>query len=256
MCHTFTYENKNGSSDIFVLDPTLNYRIFIHDTKYYHLLPKSLFPRIFLQYAAGQNFKAGHYENNEISVTKHQLLNRPASPCVEEEDYDFLECVKTSQAKMVGCRPPWDIWSPHTIPLCQTMEQLQEYEQTDLKFFKMKSKNKFIMMTGCLPPCHYKVSTIVSASDFSTNDKITSKEYRMTENPKSGISSFFGNNNSFMFVISFLDIERLEREVQAYPVISFVAEMGGALGLFIGVSFLSVLDFWEYVFYKYKQGWK
>ena len=157
MCHTFTYENKNGSSDIFVLDPTLNYRIFIHDTKYYHLLPKSLFPRIFLQYAAGQNFKAGHYDNNEISVTKHQLLNRPASPCVEEEDYDFLECVKTSQAKMVGCRPPWDIWSPQTIPLCQTMEQLYEHERLDVHYLTYE-KRKIVAETGCQVPCKYKVS--------------------------------------------------------------------------------------------------
>ena len=47
-----------------------------------------------------------------ISVTEHHLLNRPEQPCEEKEDYDFLECVKTSQARMVGCRPPWDIWSP------------------------------------------------------------------------------------------------------------------------------------------------
>ena len=75
--------------------------------------------------------KADLYEYNEITVTQHHLLNRPEQPCEEEEDYDFLQCVKTSQARRVGCRPPWDIWSPPTIPLCQTMDQLQQYEELD-----------------------------------------------------------------------------------------------------------------------------
>ena len=56
-------------------------------------------------------------------------------PCEEEEeDYDFLQCVKTSQARMVGCRPPWDSWSPHTIPLCQTVDQLDQHEMIDAEF--------------------------------------------------------------------------------------------------------------------------
>ena len=79
----------------------------------------------------------------------------------------------------------------------------------------------------------------------------------MTENPKSGISSTeYGNKfaNNFLFINSFDYTEaRQEKEVWAYPAISFIAEMGGSLGLFIGVSFLSVWDFGEYVFDIYKQ---
>ena len=53
---------------------------------------------------------------------------------------------------------------------------------------------------------------------------------------------------------SFDDTEgRLEKEVWAYPTISFIAEMGGSLGLFIGVSFLSVWDLGEFILDKYKQ---
>ena len=35
----------------------------------------------------------------------------------------------------------------------------------------------------------------------------------------------------------------LEEEEYVYPFISFVAEFGGALGMFLGFSFLMVLDF-------------
>ena len=84
------------------------------------------------------------------------LFNREEQPCQEDEEYDFLECVKTSQARRVGCRPVWDVWSPLDIPLCQTMEKLQEHEMLDFNYFyiekKMIAKN-----TGCKVPCKYKV---------------------------------------------------------------------------------------------------
>ena len=95
-------------------------------------------------------------------------------------------------------------------------------------------------------------------SDFSLKSKILSKEYKKTEDPISGIASVFlersESKTSFMFITSFDYTEgRLEKEVWDYPTISFIAEMGGSLGLFIGVSFLSVWDFGEFIFEKYKQ---
>ena len=166
MCHTFKYPQKiqadQGSSynsSLFYLDPHLNYRIMIHDPKFYHILVKhSVFPRVWLEYKAGQNMEPGHYDYYEISVTEHHLLNRPEQPCEEEEDYDFLQCVKTSQARSVGCRPPWDIWSPHTIPLCQTMDQLKMYERIDFDFVFISKKKTLVMRTGCKAPCNFKVS--------------------------------------------------------------------------------------------------
>ena len=137
------------------LDPNLNYSIFIHDPKYYHLLIQNIFPRILLQYKAG-NMDVGTFDYYEIALTEHQLLNRPEQPCEEEEDYDFLECVKTSQARMVGCRPPWDIWSPHSIPLCQSMDQLQQHEQQDQSYIQIEQQ-KIVNQTGCDIPCKFKV---------------------------------------------------------------------------------------------------
>ena len=154
MCHTFTYQNDEDtdeSTNFFLLDPDLNYRILIHDQKYYHVLQKSLFPRIWMDYNR-KNMEAGTFNYLEITVTEHHLLNRPEQPCEEAEDYDFLQCVKTSQARMVGCRPPWDSWSPPTLPLCQTMQQLDQYEKIEDTFYQ-----KILTTTGCRVPCIYKV---------------------------------------------------------------------------------------------------
>lgn len=160
MCHTFTNENKQNTDEsvnLIELDPNLNYRILIYDRKD-HLPLRSLFPPIFLQYQSGKNIKAGYFDQYFISVTERHLLNRPEQPCEEEEDYDFLQCVKTSQAREVGCRPPWDIWSPHTISPCQTMEQLKEYEKIDFDLFGIGKKKTLVMRTGCKAPCNFKVS--------------------------------------------------------------------------------------------------
>ena len=46
---------------------------------------------------------------------------------------------------------------------------------------------------------------------------------------------------------------KVEREVWAYPTISFIADLGGALSLFVGVSLLSAWDCLEYLIRKYKQ---
>ena len=164
LCHTFIYPEKitadqstTVNSTTFYLDPGINYRIFIHDPKFYHILIKNdIFPRIFLQYKVGGNLEAGTYDYYEISVTEHRLLNRPEQPCEEDEDYEFLSCVKTSQARRLGCRPPWDSWSPATIPLCQTVEQLNKHEELDMEIGTMERK-KIVAETGCRIPCKYKV---------------------------------------------------------------------------------------------------
>ena len=47
----------------------------------------------------------------------------------------------------------------------------------------------------------------------------------------------------FIFGYNFASTDvRSETEAWAYPIISFIADMGGALSLFVGVSFLS---FWD-----------
>ena len=137
----------------------LSYNIVIHDPKFYHLLPKPLiFPRIWRGVRADLNNQPGHYEFFYISVTKYHLLDREDQPCEEEEEeYHFLRCVKTSQARRVGCRPVWDSWSSRDIPLCQTMDQLEEHEKLDLDLAFDYDKKMVLKKTGCKVPCKYKV---------------------------------------------------------------------------------------------------
>ena len=80
--------------------------------------------------------------------------------------------MKTSLARQIGCRPPWDIWSPSSIPLCDTVEKIYEYEQLD--YYYLIYEQKIVLnLTNCLIPCTYK-------------------EYKMVEEPQAGPATFLG----------------------------------------------------------------
>ena len=98
-------------------------------------------------------------------------------------------------------------------------------------------------------PCNYKVGEVLL--ELFLKIKNISKEYKKSQDPQDGIDPW--NKSYFWLSVTFDSEGRLEKEVWAYEAISFIGDIGGSLGLFIGVSFLSVWDFGEYVIYKYKQ---
>ena len=57
----------------------------------------------------------------------------------------------------------------------------------------------------------------------------------------------------FMFGYNFVSTDiRSEKETWVYPVVSFIAELGGSLGLFVGFSFLTLWDCFDFMFARYK----
>ena len=89
---------------------------------------------------------------------------------------------------------------------------------------------QLIKWTGCSLPCSYS-------------------EFKLVGNPK------VVDNNVFGFQLSFAKTEALEeREALVYEFVSFVSEGGGALGLFLGFSFVSGWEVFEiFIAAVYKQ---
>ena len=86
---------------------------------------------------------------------------------------------------------------------------------------------------------------------------ILTKEYKKAGDTTGGPSRvIFGVNyqpNNFIFLYSFASTDiRIETETWAFPTVSFMAELGGSLSLFVGVSALSLWDCLEYLLEKYK----
>ena len=40
---------------------------------------------------------------------------------------------------------------------------------------------------------------------------------------------------------------KIEKEAYVYPAISFIGELGGSLGLFLGFSFLTIFDIFDII---------
>ena len=45
---------------------------------------------------------------------------------------------------------------------------------------------------------------------------------------------------------------RIEKESYVYSAISLIGELGGSLGLFVGFSFLTIFDFYDFVQKSFK----
>ena len=152
-----------------------------------------------------------------LMVTERRNINRPSNPCVEELDYDFMACVTDSVVAKIGCRYPWDQNSGDTFPICTTLEKILELEELFFTIGKMERKD-VISATGCQVPCRFR-------------------EYKILNDLMKGVTSRFGIG----MVFHSTEIT-LEEEDYVYPLVSFVAEFGGALGMFLGFSFLMVWD--------------
>ena len=54
-------------------------------------------------------------------------------------------------------------------------------------------------------------------------------------------------------VVGFTSATKFRNEIQIYPFESFLCDLGGSLGLFVGFSFLTLWDFFDIVYVKIKQ---
>ena len=58
---------------------------------------------------------------------------------------------------------------------------------------------------------------------------------------------------NFWFIFNYVSSDvRVETETYVYPLMSFVSEFGGGLGLFLGFSFLTFWDGFQYIFSEIK----
>ena len=150
-----------------------------------------------------------------ITPVYHVNLDKPGSPCQTFESYSFTACIKNSLSSKIGCRLTWDTWSSKTIPLCGTSEQLLQFEKMYEMIDTIEMKS-IIKITGCLPPCSYT-------------------EYRLTSVYKKG------NIPAVVLRLTGSNVRKIVDKF-IYPLESFVSEFGGAMGLFLGFSFIMMWD--------------
>ena len=164
-------------------------------------------------------------------MTKHQKINQKTSPCNEDPEYDFHGCVMRSITRKVGCRPPWDLGAYQDLQICEDVKKIQRFENLCMDVI-LDNLTIIVKQTKCLTPCQYN-------------------EYKFASKPDT-----YQTNGYQLVILKFPDNEvTIETEVELYSFISLVSDIGGALGLFLGFSFVMVWDEAEGVIRKMRKYW-
>ena len=77
--------------------------------------------------------------------------------------------------------------------------------------------------TKCLPPCSYAEYKLAGKVEKEKEKGIKKLNIKLSDSKVKSL-----------------------KEQKLYDIVTFIAEFGGALGLFVGFSFLSIFDFYEF----------
>ena len=153
------------------------------------------------------------------NIKQHHKLNRKLIPCEESSHYSFINCVERNLSRKFECVIPWIMKSMDNFTVCSDMKELRWISMmyTEIMFHDSDLKN-VIKKTGCVKPCHYK-------------------EYELDQE-----ENWPGKRDSeFVILFSNSDVV-IEKELASYSAVSLISDIGGALGLFLGFSFLMLWD--------------
>ena len=100
-------------------------------------------------------------------MIQHIRLNRAESPCEEDEDYRFVDCIMTSVASQVGCQAFWSDYPG--LPTCANLEQIITLMES-FQAMMMMEKHNITKVSGCLDPCTYMEYKVVKCFCFTINE--------------------------------------------------------------------------------------
>ena len=115
------------------------------------------------KYPKANAMEEGKFNWFYIDVVKHELYHEASeeAECDPSPNYSFISCIQSYKARKVGCRLPWDLWSPSDIPLCKSLVEFDTHEKFDI--ILMNEEKKLILNeTKCLVPCIYKEYKLVN----------------------------------------------------------------------------------------------
>ena len=133
----------------------------------------------------------------------------------------YASCVQENLAGRAGCRLPWDTHSTQARPVCATMPQYRVFAEA-FEVLKDASMRDIKNMTGCIKPCSYKKYMVVQGPIAST---YAAPKYHLS-----------------VELLMITTEVTVETEVLLYTWQDLIANFGGTLSLFLGVSFMTLWD--------------
>ena len=150
--------------------------------------------------------------------------------------FPLERCYKDFMTSQLGCSLPW---SPveakeHKSRVCSTMGDFELFRNISNTLFSLDVP-RLQQLTGCLPPCTY----------FQYNIKDFTERF-YTFNTRKSIASSMETIVAWVVFVresSYL----VEKEVLMHDMGNLIADIGGYLGLLLGVSILDVFDILLYI---------
>ena len=166
----------------------------------------------------------GNWEKTLVVLKETQTtsMKKSTHDCYEDNSMKMTNCMNDFYAEQLGCKLPWASKSTmKTLNICQTGKELEAFKEMGYHITSQKLKSK-VEKYGCLKP----------------NCKTTTwTETTYTENWKRSRPG-----HTHMVVIPFNAKVLQRQEVSIANYITFVADCGSYLGLFLGASLLTIID--------------
>jgi hypothetical protein len=226
-CYTLDYNGTIGT-DIkteglhLLLKKNITFDIYIHDLDFFYISHnREALPVIHAKISEVSN-------DLTLKVTKHILLDKSNRRCEKDPRYSFSTCIQNYHYSRAGCVHAWNS-SAGSFPVCKKWEDILTL-RSSYKSLLLAEQRQVLLETKCKLPCSYK-------------------EYQLLEQIRLPMESPFKHVS-----VSFATTEiAVHEEKLLYPLISFLAELGGALGMFLGLSCMMVWDFIYYLTSKHSR---
>ena len=159
-----------------------------------------------------------------VEYSLYKMLDFQGTPCNNEKGYLLNKCVlnglEKESLKMIGCVTPFGM----------TKENICQDEQDAKKVFQLykEFRNNYwdLKNVTCLEPCSYMNIKIMKASETKGNKKDVDKG-------QGEVRLFF--NGQVHETVAYY----------SYDDLSFIAEIGGYVGLFLGASMYQTADLFD-----------
>ena len=163
-----------------------------------------------------------YYRYIQLHRTLYKSLDSQSDRCTNE-DTNMTVCIAEYIARQIGCSVNIQGFEPVSFPRCINKTQLEAFTNVSTLLEQAGSTGVY-QMTGCLSPCEkYKYDAVLE----NWSDDISYK------------------NSYSQVLFTFTIYERSYIEEEQYIIYdgnSFLADIGGFLGLVLGSSMLNIYD--------------
>jgi hypothetical protein len=178
-----------------------------------------VFGSVMKQFQLDQNASVGNFQQFEITRTQWKALDQPSDRCNSTHDNpDTMACITEYIETECGCTIPL-AKTNSDFPTCNETAQFQKLNDLTIKLVEADD-NAIYNITGCISACNKNEYELKAITDLLPYDL-----------PK----------HQLLLNIGFNSGRYIEKEQYVvYDTNSFVADVGGYMGLLLGHSLFSL----------------